>query len=102
MIVVKHPMNSKSGASMLINHTGNSSNTFDPYLFAATVGRGNQNFDTNFASDRWTCAAENQYSVERDIACKAPRNVLSPVVPMEENRQLQLVPNRPSVLRNDL
>jgi hypothetical protein len=86
MIVIKHPVNSKSGASRFIDHTRNSSNTFDPYLFAASIGRRNENFNTNFTPNRRTIATEDQHSVERNIVRKASRHVLSPVVPTEENR----------------
>ena len=84
MIVVENPMNSKGTVSGLFDHPRHHSHAFDPEFFVAVIGRRDQHLNANLRPDWRTLAAQNQRTVQSNIAGKSTLCVLPAVVPMED------------------
>lgn len=100
MIVVKHSLNTK--ASGLLRDPSNFTDAFDPKILAALIGRGNQDFDSNLRAEGWTIRAEDQRTIPGNIVREAALRVLFPVIPVENDRESQLVSNCGAALENGL
>jgi hypothetical protein len=100
VIVIKNSTNSKALGSGLIYNARDSPRAFDPEFLSAHIRRRKKNLDPNFRTDRWVLAAENECSVQCNVTRKAAMCVLSPVIPVKDHRELQLVPNCSPALHN--
>ena len=98
MIVIENPMDSKCAIAKLLHDARNLACAFDPQLFRAVIRGGNQYLDPNLRTNRWTCIAYDQSSIQRDIARKTSAHAFSTVIPMEDDGQLQLVADCHSTL----
>lgn len=78
------------------------SQTLDPNLFTDGTWCWNQDFDSDVCTYRRTSAAQDQRSIEGDVACKAALRVIRPIVPVEDHREAQSVPDRAPVLQSAL
>ncbi len=57
MVVVENPMHAKSFVALLLQDASDFPDTLDPQLLAASIGRLQQNFNSNVNSNRGTFAA---------------------------------------------
>ncbi len=98
MIVVKNALYSKAFRPGLIHHTRNYSRAFDSKFLTAHIRGRQENLDPHFGSDWWILAAENQCSIQRNVAREAALRMFSSVVPVKDYGELQLVSNCSSAL----
>jgi hypothetical protein len=96
MIVIEHSLHSKT--SSLLNNARDFPDALNAQLRAASVGRRNENVDSDIRTDWRASAAEDQRSVESDVACEPPFHLFSSVVPMEDDGEPQFVSNFSSAL----
>jgi len=81
MIVVEHSLHSKTTG--ILNNARHFSDALNAQLRTASIGRRNQNLNSNICSNRGTFATENQCAVQRNIAGESPLRAFRAVIPME-------------------
>jgi hypothetical protein len=108
LLVLKHAMKPECRVSRSFLGMDHCSRTADAQLLVFHFGRRQQDLDANLAPDRRTLAAQNQRSIERNIARESPRRMFDAVVPMEDDGEPELISNggsplhliRPWILRD--
>jgi hypothetical protein len=96
MIVIEHSANSKK--TSFLNNACHLSDALNAQFRAAFIRRRNQDLDSNIRSDWRASSAEDQRSVESDVAGEPPLHLFSPIIPVEDDGESQLVPNFSSAL----
>jgi hypothetical protein len=96
MIVVEHSLHSKTTG--ILNNARHFPDALNAQLRTTSIGRRNQNLNSNVRSDWRASAAEDQRSVECDVAGEPSLHLLSSVIPVEDDGKSQLVPNFGSAL----
>ena len=102
VIVVKDALYAKSLSPGLVQHARNYSRAFNSKLLTAHIWRWEENFDSHLRSYRRISAAQDQSAIQRYIARESSFRMFSSVVPMEDYRQLQSVPDCSSALNDAL
>ena len=98
MVIIKNPLHTKRIATRLVHDPRHFPDTLNLQFFTAPIRRWKQYLDPDIRPDRGTLAAENQSPIQRHIAREAALGMLLPIIPVEDDRQLKLVPNRYSAL----
>jgi hypothetical protein len=99
MVVVKLTAYTKSASAFVQFNSYNFADTFNPELGNLIIRRRNQYFQQNVTPNRWTSAANDECTVERDILREPTFRVLSSVVPVKNHWQPKLVTNGSSAFR---
>jgi hypothetical protein len=102
VIVVKRAMNPETAASRLTHNSHHLANALDTQLLSALVGRGQQDFDTNFTPYPGASAAEDECSIQCNVNCEAPFGVVRAIVPVKDDRKTQAISNGGSALQTSL
>ena len=97
VVFVKETMNAK--AAGLFCDLYNFADTLDPQFLTALIWGGEQDFNPNICSNRRAFATEYEGSVQRNVVGEASLRVLPTIVPMEDNRESELVSNSGSTLQ---
>jgi hypothetical protein len=87
LVVTENAANPEIARTRLFGHPGYLSHTLDPNFLGPLVWRRDQNLNSNISSNRWTPAAQNERTVQRDIGCEAAPGLLRPVVPVKNDWQ---------------
>jgi hypothetical protein len=88
LVVIEHAVNPEICCSGLFPYARHFSNALDSNFLGRMIRHRNQNLNPNIRSDWRAPAAENQRSVQCNVAGEAALCVFSPVIPMENDRQL--------------
>jgi len=91
MSVVEAPCNPKTGKAILIHNVCYLCIALNSQLIDVLIWRAKKNLDMNSRPDCWTFGAANKRSVDRNVGCKAALRVLGTVIPMENDREAQLI-----------
>ena len=94
MVVIEIASNAKAHHVSLVHDTCHFPNTLNSHLHTAPNRRENENLNPNIRSHRRTHAAVNESSVKRNVGCKATSGALAAFVPVEDDRELELVSRR--------
>ena len=86
----------------MVSHPRHLPNTLNSDFLGSLVWRWDQKLNSNICSDRWTPAAQNQCTVQRDVAGEASLGVLRPVIPVEETGNRRLYLTRSSSLKKQV
>ena len=92
VIVVKETPNSEAATIAFVNNSAcHLSYTLNAQLFTTLIWRGNEYLNANITSDWRAPCAENKRSVARNIMGKAALCKLAAVIPVENDREMQLI-----------
>lgn len=96
VFVIKDTEHAKT--SCLLRDPDDISDALDPQFFVTLVRRWKKNFDSNAGADWRAPAAEDQYSVNRNVVREASLGVFRAVIPMEDDREPKPISNGCSTL----
>jgi len=91
VVVIEIASNAKAHHVSLVQDTCHFPNTLNSHLHTAPNWRENENLNPNIRSHGWAHAAVNERSVKRNVGCKATSGALAAFVPVEDDRELELV-----------
>jgi hypothetical protein len=91
VIVIEIASNTKAHHVSLVQDACHFPNTLNSHLHTAPNWRENENLNPNIRSHGWAHAAVNERSVKRNVGCKATSGALAAFVPVEDDRELELV-----------
>jgi hypothetical protein len=100
MIIVEKALNSKTIATDPLHYAANLANALDPKFTILPDRRWQVDQDMYRASDRRAFAANNKYSIQRNIFRKTASCLLFAVIPLKNDRQAQPVTDGPPSQRN--
>lgn len=91
MIVIKVASNAKAHHVALVHDACHFPGALNSHLHTAPNRRENENLNLNIRSHGRAHAAVNERSVKRNVRCKATSGAITAFVPVEDDRELELV-----------
>jgi hypothetical protein len=101
MIVIEIASNPKTPNASLVHNTCHFPSALNSHFQTVLNRREKENLNSNIRSHRRAHDAVNERSVKRDVGCEATSGALAVFVPVEDDRESELVAHgRPTILIN--
>jgi hypothetical protein len=101
MIVIEIASNPKTPNASLVHSTCHFPGALNSHFQTVLNRRENENLNSNIRSHRRALAAVNKRSIKRNVGCEATSGALVVFVPVEDDREPELVSQgRPTILIN--